>query len=164
MISFAKYSSSIIENGKRIIKAIWMGGSVITVKEVAPFGIDSQPPEGYTAIYANTPNKSEALILGYINTKQLAGVGEQHFYSVGANKEISAFIYLTNTGSININGSEYSAVRFEPLAQAIQTLDNSINTELLKIQTAITALGGTYINSPIISDISNAESETIKLK
>ncbi len=54
--------------------------------------------------------------------------------------------------------------RFEPLKQGIQTKDNLINAELVKIATAIGSLGGTYVVAPVSTNIENAKSINLKIE
>lgn len=164
MIALAKYFSSIIENGKRIIKSKGIGGSVMTTKEVGPFGFDAQPPEGWTAIYADTTNADESVIIGYINKNQLAGIGESRMYSVDAQGEVMATILCDASGRISLNGNQYSSVRYEPLETGLNANDNLINAELQKISIALGTLGASYIVAPVSTNITTAKSETIKIK
>lgn len=164
MIALVKYSSAVIQGAKRIIKSIGIGGTVMTTKESYPFGFDSQPHEGWTAIFSETSNRDEAVIVGYINKNQLAEAGSSRMYAVGEDGVVRGFIHCRLGGNIELNGSEYSAVRFDPLDSQLQAQKELINAELVKISAAIGLLGGSYIVSPISIDISTAESETIKLK
>jgi hypothetical protein len=163
MIAFSKYSSAVIEIGKRIIKASGIGGSAMTAKECVPFGIDGQPREGWTAIYAETTNKSETVILGYINKNQLAEAGELRLYSVAESGASSAFVFLKAGGEIWLNSNQYSAVKFEPLQTAVNAQNVDINAELAKISIALAGLGVTYTVDPVTSDLSSVKSDKVKL-
>jgi hypothetical protein len=162
IISLSKFTSFIIENGKRILKVKQYGAK--TAKESYPFGFDSVPPEGWTAIFAETANKDEAVIIGYINRNQIASMGDSRMYALGANKEVTAFAWARSGGNLELNGSGFSAVRFAPLDSALQSEKTAINAEFIKIQAAIAAIGGSYIISPITVNISNSESATVKVK
>jgi hypothetical protein len=161
-ISLSKLKSSTIEQGKRFLKVLQFGAK--TAKESYPFGFDSVPPADWTAIYAETTNKDESVIIGYINRNQLASIGESRIYALGSNKEVTAFLWAKSQGDLLLNGSNFTAVRFDPLDTALQTEKSQINAELIKIQIAIASLGGSYTISPINIDVSNAESSTVKLK
>lgn len=161
MITLSKLDSAIIEGGKRILKVFEFG--VKTAKETSPFGIDSSPLKGMTAVYGNTSNNGDTVILGYIQKNQLAEPGETRFFSLDADGNLKAFIWLKNDGDIQLNGDDYSSVRFQPLKDAIAQLDQKINTELTKIQTGITGVGGVYVPTPITTDVSQSESETVKI-
>ncbi len=165
MISTSKYKSAVIEFGKRILKVDQFGTK--TAKEVYPFGFDSLPyTENLTAIYLETSNKDEAVIVGYINADRLEELapGESRIYSLGSSGELRAYAFARASGVLELNGEQFSAVRFQNLKSATDASDNLINAELVKIQTAITALGGTYVAGTISTDLTNSESPTVKLK
>ena len=162
MISLAKFKSFTIEQGKRILKLTQFGAK--TAKESYPFGFDSVPLSDWTAIYAETSNKDESVIIGYINRKQIAAMGESRMYSIGGDGEVKAFVWNKSNGDLWLNGSDYTATRYAPLNTALQDEKNLINIELAKISTAISALGGSYIPANIIINISQSESSTIKIK
>ncbi len=163
MISLAKYFSSAIEQGKRILKVTQFGTK--TAKECYPFGFDSQPLEGMTAIYSETSNADESVIIGYISKNQLAGKGESRMYSVDASGVPVAYILCDASGRISLNGNAYSSVRFENLVTGLNNQNNLINAEFAKIATAINALApGSYIPALVNTNISTAKSETVKLK
>lgn len=161
MITFSKLDSVILQAGKRVLKVLQFGPK--TASESAPFGIDSSPLKGMTAVYGNTSNNGDTVILGYIQKNQFAEPGETRLFSLDSSGNLKAFIWLKNDGDIQLNGDDYSSVRFQPLQSGINTKDSLINTELGKISTAIGALGGTYVPGSISTDISQSESETVKI-
>lgn len=162
MITFSKYSSALIEGAKRILKVKQFGTK--TAKECAPFGFDSQPQEGWTAIYAETSNKDEAVVIGYINKNQLVGAGESRMYAVGSNGELLGYVYNRNDGVLGLNGFAFSAVRYAPLNTALHAQNTLINAELAKISASITLLGGSYTVAPVSVNITQSESATVKIK
>lgn len=147
MISFSKVKSAIIEGGRRILKVREYGAK--TAVEVAPFGDDSNPIKEMTAIYAQTQENGDRIIIGYINEQQLAAVGEKRLYSIKADGSIGSFVWLKNDGTLELSGSADNAVRYQALDNALQNMVTKINAENLKIQAAITALGGTYVQLPV---------------
>lgn len=160
MISFSKFKEAVIESGKRILKVEQFG--IKTADEVASFGVDSNPLKGMVAIYSDTTNASESVILGYINKNQLADSGEIRLYSLDSNKALKSFIWLKNDNTIEFNGNTYSMVRYEPLESGINAKDNLINIELGKIATAIGSLGGVYTPASVSTNISSAKNEDLK--
>lgn len=160
MITFSKVKDSIVELGKRILKVEQYGAK--TAKVASDYGDDSQPLKNMTAIYAETAVNSEPIIVGYINTQQIAKEGEKRLYSQTPQGSLSFDIYLKNDGTCEIGGNIDNAVRFTPLNNGIILKDNLINTELSKIATAITALGGTYTPSAVATDLSLAKIQEIK--
>ncbi len=162
MITFSKYSSALITSAKRILKIKQFG--VKTAKECGPFGFDSQPHEGLTAIYAETSNKDEAVVIGYINIGQFVAAGESRMYSVGSNGELLGYVYNRNDGVLGLNGFDHSSVRFGPLLQALNNQNILIQAELVKIQTSIAVLGGSYTPGSTSIVLGPAESATVKIK
>lgn len=162
MITFSKYKESAINAGKRVLKILEFGTK--TASESMPFGYDGQPTKDITAIYAETSNNSESVIVGYINKNQLANAGEVRLYSLDENNALKSFLWLKNDGTLELNGNTYTAVRFEPLESGINAKDNLINIELGKIATAIGSLGGTYTPETISTNITSAKSEDVKVK
>lgn len=163
MITLAKVRDSFVEKGKLIIKALTLKGAA-TAKQVTPFGIDSNPLGNWTAIYADTTNAGEAVILGYINKNYITEQGEIRIYSLGEDQAVKAYVYAKKDGNLELNGAEFSAVRFQNLKLATDQADSLINTELSKISAAISALGGSYIISNVSTDLTDTESLTVKLK
>lgn len=163
MITFGKLDSTSINSlGKRIIKFFEFGAK--TASEISPFGIDSNPIKGMNAIHSQSSNNGESVIIGYINTNQLSEAGESRMYSVDENNTLKSFIWNKKDGKLWLNGNGYSSVRFEPLQSALNTQKDLINAELLKIQTAISTLGGAYAKTDITININNSKSEDVKLK
>ena len=162
MITLSKLKSVAIEQGQRILKVLQYGPK--TANECGPFGLDSSPLPEYTAIYAETSNVSESLIIGYIQKNQIAQQGEARLFSLDSKGLLKSEIFCKADGTIILNGGGFNSVRYESLNSELQKLKTDINTELLKVQTAITTLGGTYANSPINLDLTTAKSDTIKIK
>lgn len=161
-ITLSKLKSSTIENGKRILKVLQFGAK--TAKECGPFGFDGLPPEDWTAIYADTSNKDESVVIGYINRHQLAEVGGSRMYSLGGDGELAAFAYCRASGVLELNGAAYSGVRFQALKTATDNANTLINAELVKLQAAISALGGAYARLDISTNLTPVESPDVKLK
>jgi len=162
-ITLAKVRETFVEKGKLIIKSLTYKGAA-TAKQVTPFGIDSNPLGNWTAIYADTTNAGEAVILGYINKNYITEQGEIRIYSIGDDQTVKAYAYARKDGVLELNGSAFSSVRFQSLKIAIDNNDSLINAELAKIATAISSLGGTYIVAPVDTNLLNTESATVKLK
>lgn len=161
MISLATIKSSVITNGKRILKVFQFGPK--TAVQANPFGIDSNPLKEMVAIYADTTERGEPVILGHINKNQIANPGETRLFSLDSNGLLKASIYLKNDGSIEINGNSDNAVMFTPLKTGLQNQDGAINSELSKIATAITTLGGTYVPANILTNIDASKVDQVKI-
>jgi len=155
MITFSKIKSAAIESGQRILKVLQFG--VKTADEIAPFGDDASPLEGMTAIYAPTSEAGEPVIIGYINTNQVAKPGEKRIYSLDSGGGISFYIYLKSDGTMEFGGTADNLVRFTPLNAGLQSEVVLLNAELVKIQAVLTTLGGTYVHVPVTVDVSAAK-------
>lgn len=160
MISFSKFASATIEKGRRILKVMQFGAK--TADEAAPFGDDSNPIKGMIAIYADTSEIGDPVILGYINENQLAGPGEKRLYSMKPDGSLGFYAWFKNDGTLILGGTTHNLVRYTPLNTGLQSQKNSINSELVKIQTAIASLGGVYAHVPVAIDISNSKINEIK--
>lgn len=162
MITLAKIRSALIESGKRILKVEQYG--VKSVKQASSFGDDGNPIENMTAIYADTSENGEPVIIGFINENQLAQVGEKRIFSLDGSGNLSTYIWLRNNGNIELGGTDHKAVRYAPLNTGVQQQRLSINTELAKISAAIGLLGGSYVVTPVAVDISGAEVPDVLIK
>lgn len=162
MITLAKVKDSFIENFKLIIKVLQFGPK--TAKQISPFGIDSNPLENYTAVYSETSNAGESVILGYIHKNYITEKGEIRMFSLNELGQVQAYSYARKNGILELNGDQFTAVRFENLQSAINEKDSLINAELAKISISISALGGSYVLSNISTNLTDSQSETIKIK
>lgn len=162
----AKLISSEIDSLKRrVVKALGRGKSdVQTAYEAMPFGIDSRALKDMIAVFADTEGKGESVIIGYILKNQLQKVklGETRIYSTDANGVQKFEIYLKDDGTIEIGGSANNLVKYTPLDSGLQNFKTAIQAELVKIQTAISSLGGAYAPGSLSVDISGSKINEIK--
>ena len=114
------------------------------------------------AVYAETSNISEPVVVGYINKNQIAKTGEKRIFSLKPDGTVATSIHLFTDGTMNVGGDNDNAVRYSPLNSGIYAKDALINIELTKIATAISLLGGTYAPSNISTDIEAAKINEIK--
>ena len=160
MITFSKVRDFVIENGKRILKVQEYG--VKTAKVASNYGDDSQPLKNMTAIYSPTAVNSEPVIIGYINTNQVAQEGEKRIFSQSLDGSLSFAIHLKTDGSCEIGGNVDNAVRFNALQSSLASSDTLLNAKLAKIATAIGSLGGVYTVATVATDISSSKINEIK--
>lgn len=160
MITYSKVKESII-NSFRSIKVLQFGAKTADV--VAPFGDDSAPLKDMTAIYAETTNVGESIVIGYINKNQIALPGEKRIFSLDASGNLSTYIHLQTDGTMHLGGDTDNVVRYSPLSSGLDVKDALINTELTKIAVAISALGGSYAPSAINTDITLAKVDEVKV-
>jgi len=115
-----------------------------------------------TAIYSPTAVNSEPVIIGYINTNQVAQEGEKRIFSQSLDGSLSFAIHLKTNGTCEIGGAVDNAVRFNALASSLTASDGLINAELVKIQALFTGLGLTYARSQVTTNISSSKINEIK--
>ncbi len=160
MIRIAKYNSSIIEKGRRIIKSfVRSKRDVHTSYQVSNWGDDSTPVSGADIIHAETAT-DETLIIGTININQKTNPGEKRIFATDSEGNIVVDIYLKNDGTIEMAGDSDNVVKYTPLDTALQSFKNLVNAELVKIAAVIP--GGAYVHVPTTIDISSSKNELIK--
>lgn len=151
-------SSSVDDLARRLVKFYRLGlRDVQTSLTVAPYGDDSVPVKDMIAVYSETSTKGNTVIIGYINKNQLAAVGERRLFSTDENGEQKAYVWLKNSGNLELNGKDYHAVRYEKLNSALQGQVDLINAQLDAIATGIASAGGSYTPVHISLDISASE-------
>lgn len=157
MITNSIVDSTTTEDGMRMIKVDQFGAK--EPYECSPYGFDSNPVKDMTAIYADTSENGEPIIIGYVNENQLADVGELRLYN--SNK---GYIWLKKDDTIELNGNSRTIVAFINLKTELENTINKLNVELTKIQTAITALGGSYVQVNVEVNIDSSEVKDVKVK
>lgn len=127
MISTVTISSTIETLYREVKVLLYRKSGARTAAQVAPFGIDSAPPKDMIAIYAETENKGQKVILGYLNRNLAADDGETRFYSLKADGSLSQTIWLRNDGTMEIGGSANFMVRFNQLKAGFDQLKSDHN-------------------------------------
>lgn len=158
-----KIISTAIIKSRLIIKVLGLGSKDIqTVYNIAPFGIDSNPVSGLRGIWAQTESYEDRILLGVLFEKAIAAVGETRVYSTDADGNVVIAMHLKSNGTVEIGGNSDNAVRYSKLNDGLQNMKSDINTELVKIQVAISGLGGSYVNTPISLNINDSKINNIK--
>lgn len=164
MLNIVKVISTEVVNGFRRIKILRFGrGDVQTPTQATPFGFDSNPIANMRAIYGPTATNGKPVIIGYINTENLAAEGEMRLFSTNANGVQKAYVWLKNNGIAEINGNGDYAVKYNALSLSFAAYDAQINANLAAIAAAITGLGGTYVPTLVNADISTAKVDNVTL-
>lgn len=162
MITFCKLKSFEITAGERILKVEQYG--VKTADFVSSFGEDSVALVGSTAIYADTGNAGDKVILGYINKNQLSKVksGEKRIFSLKEDGSLSIDIYLKNDGKIELGGNEDNLVRYEALNNSLQDFVAKLQVELTAIASGLSGVGGVYIPGDVSLDASTSKIDELQ--
>lgn len=165
MITFSKVDSFQIKLKKRILKVLQFG--VKTASEAAPFGDDAAPLKDMIAIFGETSNISEPVIIGYINKNQIAGPGEKRIYSLKSDGTLSASIYLKDDETVEFHGNTRNMVRYQELETAFNELNNKFNALAGKFNshTHISAAPGSPNSpTPTQADVSTADITPAKIE
>jgi hypothetical protein len=155
-----KVISSLINNlSQRVITVIRSGKTdTVSAVEANAFGIDSNCPPGFSAVYAPTSMNGDPVILGYVNKNQKAGVGEFRFYSTDNNGNEKVYIWLTAQGNVQFGGNADNVTRYAALNSVLQSYFTSLNT---KLATAFSSASIPY-TPPLAPDLSSAKASTLQ--
>lgn len=176
MLNFVKVISSKIDPLKRrVIKFLRYGNSdILEVVESSPFGIDSVPVKDLVAVYGETSSKGKSAIVGYLNINRLADIGEARLFSTDSSSNLKTYIWLKNTGNIEIGGDTDNMVRYSELEAAFNELKTDLNNLVTTFNSHIHTTSNAVPGSPVIvaptttpgsnstADISPAKIDEIK--
>ena len=165
----AKVKESFIENMFRKIKALQGKNDIKNSAAVNPFGYDSVPYEGVTAVRTDT--KSDTLIVGYIQVAfQDLEVGESVMFSK-TNEGYKTTIVCRNSGNIELNGTGDNLARFKDLKKGFDDLKKTVNDALDQIRLHTHSVTGSVTGPPTgiivinsIASIDNSKAETLETK
>lgn len=124
MVWLSKFISAITGNNRRTVTVNGTGRyNPRTASDVAPYGIDSVPPqEGWTAVYAYTAADDDQVLIGYVNEKAIAEYGNTRIYSAG-----TLDIKVKSDSTIEIGGNAKNLVRFQELETGFNQLRSDLN-------------------------------------
>ena len=158
-----KIISTALQSSRLYIKILGLGKSDIkTPDNCLPFGIDNQPTnnQNYKCIYSETSIAGQNVVIGMINMKAIADIGELHLYSEQTNGTESFRIKLRNNGKCEIGGNTNFAVKYNELKTQYQALQKTVNDHIASYNAHVHP-GGTISGStgpvatPAISDTSD---------
>jgi hypothetical protein len=158
---------------RRLIKITRFGTDDVQEPfQASEFGIDSNPPAGMVAVYSDTSERGKNVIIGYLNKNMMADVGETRLFSVDGNGDLKAYLWLKNDGTLLLSGNADNAVRYTPMAQTIQELQNDIKNlkQAFTTWTPVPDDGGAalkgatsaWASTQLIKDISASKINTIQ--
>jgi hypothetical protein len=159
----ATVKSTFIQDSYRMVKVVRFGkDDVQEVSECSPFGVDANPIANMGAVYAETIDDSEPVIVGYINKEQLASPGEIRLFSTDSDGNLKTYLWLKANGDTLLGGDADNAVRYSKLNEGLTTFTNFLNEQLVLISTGIATGGGSYTPGTASIDISQSKIEEIK--
>lgn len=98
--------------------------------QATPFGIDSNPLKGETAVIAESTGNGEKVVLGYLNTNQSVESGGFKIFAKDSSGNESIYIYLRPNGQIEFGGNDDFMVRYSALEEAFNELQQQFNTHI----------------------------------
>lgn len=124
-------STAVDKVKRRLVKIARYGKDDIqTPVEAMPYGTDANPIADMIAVYSQTSEKGNPVIIGYINKNQLAGVGEHRTYSTDADGVLKFYIWQKNDGTCEIGGNSDFMVRFNKLKSGFDKLKADFNSHI----------------------------------
>ncbi len=121
-------STRIGSKTRRLIKYLRYGKNDIQESfEVSPYGFDSVPVKDMIALYSSTGEIGKNVIIGYINKNKVAKVGENRLFATDENGNEKTYLYLTNSGDLELNGNTDNAVRYSELEKSFNELKTDLN-------------------------------------
>lgn len=174
MIRIVKIISTSIDNlSRRLIK--FQGNGKDDIQEViniSQFGDDSNPIKDMVAIKVDTAIMGESVVIGYINTNQLAAVGEKRLFSTDENGNEKIFLWLKNDGTIEFGGNTDNIIGFAQTELSIDEIKYDINSlkNILSAWVPVPNDGGaalkaalaSYFSQPLIEQITNGKKDELK--
>ena len=165
MITLSIVKENVIQAGKRILKVVQYGTKSADV--VSSFGDDSAPLKDMIAIYANTSENGDNIIIGYLNKNQISKPGEKRIFSLKSDGSLSFDIHLKTDGTCEIGSDVDNAVRFSKLEQGFNNLRDDLNNFILIYNTHTHANAGAAppsgLGTSSTANIVGAKIEEIKV-
>ena len=166
MITLSIVKENVLQAGKRILKVVQYGTKSADV--VSSFGDDSAPLKDMIAIYANTSENGDNIIIGYLNKNQISKPGEKRIFSLKSDGSLSFDIHLKTDGTCEIGSNVDNAVRFSKLEEGFNKLRDDFNSFVNTTYNTHThanngAAPPSSIGTPSTANIVGAKIEEIKV-
>lgn len=152
MIAIVTLISSMIKSNRRVPKVRVLGmDDVREPLEIAPAGIDSAGTKGMRALYLDTVDRANPVIIGYLNEHQLALEGEWRAYATDADGNVVFNMWQRRDGKLLVGTSVEPAdytnflVKFNELKSGFDQLKEDFNNHTHMYNPgggALTATGG----------------------
>ncbi len=140
-----------------------------TPDEASAYGIDSNPVKDMRAIYIQGTDDENDVIIGYINKNQKAKVGEIRLFSTTSTGTEKFYVWLRDSGEIEIGGDTNWGVKYtelkaelDKLKQDHNTLATAHDTHLHQVLSIPTTPPTAPSNATNASDFSKAKNDKIK--
>jgi hypothetical protein len=157
-------SAKMDDLGRLVTKFLRNGkDDVQETKTALPFGFDCMPIKGMKAIYSQTSNMAEPVLIGFINEKMVSESGESGLYSTNDEGEIQVYLRLKKDGTIHFGGEAGNLTRYQELNTGLQNYKTAVQVELGKIATVLNGIIPGSYPPPVMSiDISGSKIDEFK--
>jgi hypothetical protein len=134
----ANVLSSVIRGTRRIVQ-VSLFKKAREIPQALPYGVDSAPVREMVAVYANTADMGNSVIVGYVYKDAVAEVGSIRLYSE------NGYVYLRANGNLELLGDSKHMVRYEELETGFNSLKQSVTDLTLlfnaHVHVTVTSLG-----------------------
>lgn len=115
----ANVLGSVIRSTRRIVQ-VSLFKKAREIPQALPYGVDSAPVREMVAVYANTADMGNSVIVGYVYKDAVAEVGSIRLYSD------SGYVHLRANGNLELLGDTKHMVRYEELETGFNSLKQSV--------------------------------------
>ena len=115
----ANVLGSVIRGTRRIVQ-VSLFKKAREIPQALPYGVDSAPVREMVAVYANTADMGNSVIVGYVYKDAVAEVGSIRLYSD------NGYVYLRANGNLELLGDSKHMVRYEELETGFNSLKQSV--------------------------------------
>lgn len=134
----ANVLDSVIRGTRRIVQ-VSLFKKAREIPQALPYGVDSAPVREMVAVYANTADMGNSVIVGYVYRDAVAEVGSIRLYSE------NGYVHLRANGNLELLGTADNAMRFTAFNTTIQNYLIALNAA---ITTGVASAGGGYTAPP----------------
>lgn len=115
----ANVLDSVIRGTRRIVQ-VSLFKKAREIPQALPYGVDSAPVREMVAVYANTADMGNSVIVGYVYKDAVAEVGSIRLYSD------NGYVHLKANGNLELLGTAKHMVRYEELETGFNSLKQSV--------------------------------------
>ena len=157
------YIKDLYERGTKTvsISKFQEGGDSLTAMNCFAPGIEINPANNENIVITQIKNSTSFIVsVGGINQniEPDTNRGERRIYSVSEDgRTIKAVAKFKNDGTLELNGADSYAVKFEELETALNSFKTSVNNQFLTKLDGAGSIGGATVN------ITPAKSDSVKL-
>jgi hypothetical protein len=143
----ANVLGSVIRGTRRIVQ-VSLFKKAREIPQALPYGVDSAPVREMVAVYANTADMGNSVIVGYVYKDAVAEVGSIRLYSE------NGYVYLRANGNLELLGDSKHMVRYEELETGFNSLKQSVSDLTTAFNTHVHTVGALPIPPATVVPVS----------